>query len=227
MATKQDLKGTQRKISDTINTYLDELRKTDPDDSKTYFLSVMQVFGSCESATTGHNSEMTPQFTEEVFEVGETALRICGERLLHLCSLPAPTVMLSRAAGCRPFEIVEPNPEEQNDFYDTGYKADGRARLRLNVHSLFAQPTDSDINGWRGTCAIGILMMGDGCMKASKGLFAGEELSDEELIWRKELLDYTSLAVVGLAQSLSDRDGGRELRVWDQVICGSAATEGV
>ena len=227
MATKQDLTGTQRQISDTINTYLDELRSTDPDDGKTYFISVMQVFGSCESAMTRHNSEMTPQFTEKLFEAGETALRICGERLLHLCCLPAPLGMLSRAAGFRPFDIVEPNLEEQNDDYDTGYKADGRYRLRLNANSLFAQPTHSDINGWRGTCALEILMLGGGSMKASKDLFAGEELSEEELIWRKELLDYTSLAVVGLAQSLSGWYGGRELRVWDQVICGSAAGEGV
>ena len=182
MATKQDLTGTQRKISDTINTYLDKLRNADPDDCKTYFLSVMHVFGSCESAMTRHNSVMTPQFMEEVFEAGETALRICGDRLLHLFCLPAPTGVLSRAAGFRPFEIVEPNPEEENDDYDTGYKADGRYRLRLNINSLFTQPTHSDINGWRRTCAIEGLMQGGGSVKVSKDLLAGEELSDEELI---------------------------------------------
>ena len=41
-------------------------------------------------------------------------------------------------------------------------------------------------------------------MKASKDLFAGNKLSAEDLDWRKELFNYTSLVVVGLAQSLSD-----------------------
>ena len=43
---------------------------------------------------------------------------------------------------------------------------------------------------------------------------------------RQELLDYMGLAVLGLPQSLSDRFEGRQVKVWDQVICGPTPVEG-
>ena len=55
-------------------------------------------------------------------------------------------------------------------------------------------------------------------------MFADVEWEDtDEIEWRQELLDYRLLAVLGLAQSLSGNYGDREVKVWDQVICGSVA----
>ena len=137
MAQEQSRTPAQRAISETLEGSLEEMRAADLDDGKTYFLSVMNVMAKCLSLIDQKQSEMTPDFTNYVFQAGESALKICGDRLLHLSGLLPPGDVAARA-NFQPFEIRELTATELRDAFGAGYKPDRRARAQANVNDLFA-----------------------------------------------------------------------------------------
>ena len=166
-------------------------------------------------------ADITPEFANRVFDAAETTLSILGARSVRLSDyLPAPRNIAALATNSRPFSedpVLDDNDE---------YKTSRRQMVRSNINALFATPTRGDVNLWRLTCAGQALMCSRGCLLASKEMVSdqaeGEWVNEDEFEWREELLRYAVLALLGIAQSLSDGYGGRQVKVWDQVLCGIA-----
>ena len=166
------------------------------------------------------NVDMTPKFTSRVFDAAEATLSILGDRFLHLSdSLPAPRDLTAIATNFRPFS--EDPILDDNDEYNTSR----RKMLRSNINALYATPTRGDVNLWRLTRAGQTLMCSGGYLLASKNMVSeqteDEWLDEDEQEWREELLRYAVLTLLGIAHSLSDGCGGRQVKVWDEVLCGT------
>ncbi|KAK5123477.1 hypothetical protein LTR85_002515 [Meristemomyces frigidus] len=217
MASQRNLTSSQAEMTETLQSCLQEIRDSDPDDGRNYILDVVSMVSECLSAKEQlSGAEMTAAFATTVFGSGETALRIAGERLLHLSGGPPVPQDVAALNDFRSF-ATEPVLDD-NDVY----KTTRRQNLRASVHELFATPTQGDVKQECLTSAGQVLMLAGGCMKATKDHFSDGEVDVEEKEWREELLSYAVLAILGLAQSLSHTYGGRQVEVWDQVICGTA-----
>ena len=162
MANQQCLTSTHRKIFNTIQECLEEMRAADLDDGKTYFYSAMNVISECLSTAERYQIEMTLDSAVYLLTSGKTALNICGERLLHLSQLPAPTNVAARVSF-QPSHIHKVTEAELCDPQGEGHKAHCRAAARANLDNLFAQPTRSDFNQWHLTRAGAVLMLCGEC----------------------------------------------------------------
>lgn len=225
MASQQVRTPAQEKLSNALQKDFGNMRAADPDHGKTYICTAMGISFNCLCvANYRDESMMTPEFMTYVFDAGQSALQMCGDRLLCLSGQPTPT-NVAACAAFQPCEIREPEGFARQDAHEEVYRAGVRERARWNLNLLFAQPAESDIELKRLADGSGVLIECDICLMASKDMFADQANADE-LEWRRELLGYSVLTVVGLAPSLSATYGGRQVSVWAQIICGTEVADG-
>ena len=209
------------KVYSDLEEGLDDMRAADPDDHGKYFHDAMNILYVCLNSARIYNSDNAPEFATHVFKAGESALRMCGDRLLYLSSSPGPVNVAARA-NFQPFPIPPRTYSELKELYGEGSKDVHRARCQTDINGIFEQPALPEFNLRLTTCVAGLLMRCGRYMKAAK-----ENLPDqadaEEVEWRKELLDYAVLAVLRAAQSLANSYAGRQVKVWGQIICNSPA----
>ena len=222
----KDRTEEHKSINNNIEARLKELRDADPDDGEAYFDRASCAIVECLSVMETQQRHITPQLFENTFAAGQASLDLCGEEVVRLLGLPAPTNMAARAANFVPFAI---DPLNEDEILDAYFKrnhakrqhANRKRRFRHTLNEVMRPALPEDTDGKREVYPIGILKLVSECMKSLKDEKAGEELDEQDSSWRDELLDHASLAMVGLARSLSKAFEGRQVMIWGEVVCGT------